>query len=252
MDLSSRIDWQFFTVDIELSGSIVADAEPDPGILMCSGSAWYHVSAEDYDEEDYPEPEQAPQWDAAVAKGYAFSLRNQDDDFAQWQVLTMCGVIVDPYLASGSIPDELDGMSADYGSLARLFSGNELHPDLLDMIEGAGTRAILIDRANLAVAWRGFGGVGRLLISRILRMVSTFDTAVVATIPFPIDLYKECESPGDIDQHPHFDEELRRVRRTWESIGFRQYKGEIWVMDPAKVHHDDAVRQIEARLPGRL
>lgn len=95
MDLSSNIDWQLFTVDSDLSGSIVVGAEPDPGVLMWSGSAWYHVSAEDYDEEDYPEPDRAPWWDAAVEKGYAFSLRNQDEDFAQWQVLTMDGVIVD-------------------------------------------------------------------------------------------------------------------------------------------------------------
>lgn len=252
MDLSSDMDWQLFTVDSHLSGSIVADAEPDPGVLMWSGSAWYHVSAEDYDEEDYPEPDRAPRWDAAVEKGYALSLRNQDEDFAQWQVLTMEGVIIDLYTASTSIPDELDGMSADFGSLARIFIDNEFHPDLLETIEGFGSRAILIDRVHLAAAWRGLGGVGRLLISRILRMVNTLDAAVVATIPFPIDLYTECEDPGAIRRHPRFDEELRRVQRTWESLGFRQYNDEIWVMDPAKSHHNNAVRAIEARLPGHL
>lgn len=252
MDLSTTVDWKLFTVDITLSGSIAAGAEPDPGILSWSGSAWHHMSAEDYDDEDYPEPGRPPRWEAAITKGYALSLRHLDDDFAQWEVLTMHGVLTDPFLASGSIPSELDALSADYDSLARIFSGNDLHPDLLEMIEGAGSRAILIDRVRLAPAWRGLGGVGRLLISRILRMVTTVDTAVVATIPFPIDLYEECDDPGDIDNHPRFDDELRRIQSTWESLGFFQYKDEIWVMDPAMVHHDKAVRQIEARLPGKL
>ncbi|WP_406276967.1 hypothetical protein OH799_07160 [Nocardia sp. NBC_00881] len=202
MDLSTTIEWQFFTVDIHLSGSIVADAEPDPGILSWSGSAWYHVSAEDYDDEDYPELDQPPRWEAAVTKGYALSLRDQDEDFAHWKVLAMHGVVVDPYLASSSIPRELDGISADYGSLARILSGNELHPDLLDMIEGAGSRAILIDRVGMAPAWRRLGGVGRLLISRILRMFTTVDTAVVATIPFTIDLYENANVPATLTNIP--------------------------------------------------
>jgi hypothetical protein len=54
------------------------------------------------------------------------------------------------------------------------------------------------------------------LISRILRLFTTSDTAVVATIPFPIDLYDECDNP---DEHPRFEEESRRVRNIWESLG---------------------------------
>jgi hypothetical protein len=246
----STIDWQSFTVEVELSGSIVAGAEPDPGVLGWSGSAQYLVGAEDYDEPDYPQPGSAPVWGAAITKGRALSLRHQDEDCAYWTVLQMSGVVVDPYLAASSITDELDGMSADYGALSAIFSGNELHPDLLEMVEGIGTRAVLIDRVNIAPAWRGLGGVGRVLISRILRLFTTTDTAVVATIPFPIDLFQECASPDEVNKHPRFDEEKARVRRIWESLGFNQYKGEIWVMDPAMVHHDNAIGEIEARLPG--
>ncbi|MEV5837646.1 hypothetical protein [Nocardia sp. NPDC052112] len=56
MELSTGIDWQNFTVDITMNGTIVANAEPDPGVLSWSGSAWYHVSSEDYAAEDYPDP----------------------------------------------------------------------------------------------------------------------------------------------------------------------------------------------------
>ncbi|WP_457844692.1 hypothetical protein [Nocardia gipuzkoensis] len=246
MDMN-QIDWQLFTVDVDLSvGSIVAGADPDPGIISWSGSAEYLVGAEEYDEKDYPEPGSAPRWEAAVADGRALSLRQQDDDFARWTVLQMSGVMVDLFMTTSSIPNELDGMSADHGALAAIFDGNELHPDLLQMVEGIGSRAILIDRARVAPAWRGHGGVGRLLISRILRLI-TADASVVATIPFPIDLFQEGPYP---DQHPRFDSERRRVRKIWESLGFHQYKGEIWVMDPAMATHDHAVRDIEARLPG--
>ncbi|WP_063002618.1 N-acetyltransferase [Nocardia mikamii] len=247
MDLNT-IDWSMFTVDVDLSASIVGNADTDPGIHTWWGSARYLVGAEAYDDEDRSDTDSSPRWNAAIDKGFALSIDgDHDEDYAQWTVLSMNGVIVDKYLMTHSIPNELDGMSADYGSMATIFRGNDFHPDLLEMIEGFGGRTILIDRAAIAPAWRGQGGIGRLLISRILRLI-TADVAVVATIPFPINLYRECPEPT---RHPRFDEERRRVRRTWESLGFSQYQdGEVWVMDAVTLDHDEAVREIEANLPG--
>jgi hypothetical protein len=148
----STINWELFTVGIELSGSVVAGAEPDPGILQWSGSAQYAVSAEDYDEQDRRQADGTVQWDTAIAAGRALSLRDQDEDFAHWTVLLMNGVVVDQYMATCSIPDALDTMTADYGALAAVFQGNDLHPDLLEMVEGIGGRVVLIDRVRLAPA----------------------------------------------------------------------------------------------------
>ncbi|MFF0546712.1 MULTISPECIES: hypothetical protein [Nocardia] len=243
-----QVSWALFSVDVELNGSIVR-ADSDPGVIQWSGSARYTVGAEDYDEQDFPEGEDAPRWDTAIAKGRALSLHEQQQDYACWSVLQMSGVLVDLGTLVGDVVEQLDSISADYEAFSPVFAGNELHPDLLEMVEGFGNRVVLIDRVNLAPAWRGAGGVGRVLISRILGLFTSTDTGVVATIPYPIVLFDES-ARLDLEQHPRFGEELERVRRVWASIGFRPYRNDIWVMDPAKVHHDNGVRAIEARLPG--
>ncbi|WP_410874725.1 hypothetical protein [Nocardia sp. A7] len=243
-----RVHWESFSVDVELKGSIVR-ADSDPGVIVWSGSAHYMAGVEDYDEQDFSDGNDVPRWDAAIEKGRALFLREEDEDLARWSVLQMSGVLVDLVTTIGSVVDQLDSMSADYEAFSPVFADNELHPDLLEVVEGVGNRAVLIDRVNLAPAWRGAGGVGRVLISRILGLFTSTDAGVVATIPYPIDLFDECDRRRDVEQHPRFGEELERVRRVWDSIGFMPYRDGIWVMDPAKVHHDNGVRVIESRLP---
>lgn len=72
----------------------------------------------------------------------------------------------------------------DYEHFVPLFdkSGDlGLHGDLEDYLVN-GTHVAIIDRAGIASAWRGLGGVGRLLIGRMLRWV-TSQASLVATHP---------------------------------------------------------------------
>jgi hypothetical protein len=41
-----------------------------------------------------------------------------------------------------------------------------------------------------------------------------------------------------------FSQEMAKVRRTWKSVGFRPFGKDIMVMDPAMVHHGEAVDKL--------
>ncbi|WP_410583766.1 hypothetical protein [Amycolatopsis sp. lyj-108] len=45
-----------------------------------------------------------------------------------------------------------------------------LQNGLEDQIQSLGSHVVIIDRVRLAPAWRGLGGVGRLLTARLLRI----------------------------------------------------------------------------------
>ncbi len=236
MTPSGPIDWTCFAVHFEISGPVICDHR-DPGILHWSGNANYTMAIDG-----------GADW--RPDEGTALSVARIDDGpdpSAEWTVLRMHGLMVDPLLVEGSIRRLLDEISEDYDHFSVLFGHNDFHPDLMETIEGVlGSRAVLIDRVHMAPAWRGRGGVGRLLISRILRLFAD-DAKVVATNPFPIDLFDKCE-PGGVTKHPQFDDELAKVQRTWGSLGFQLYKDPIWVMDPAQSLHTHAVAELERQL----
>ena len=90
-----------------------------------------------------------------------------------------------------------------------------------------------------APAWRGLGGVGRLLIGRMLRWVAG-RAALVATHPYPIDI------PVDKwDDRTRETREKTVVQRTWQSLGFVSFREDLWVMRPHLSAHDDAVERLE-------
>ncbi|WP_062993794.1 hypothetical protein [Nocardia anaemiae] len=232
------VDWTCFSIHTEISGPVVGDYR-DPGMLPWSGHAIYTVTGG-----SGTDPQHSDQ-------ALGLSVSRTDDEGeprSEWTVLTMHGLIVDPFIVEDSILRLLDELSADYDHFRVLFDGNDFHPELMDMIDGGlGSRAVLIDRARVAPAWRGMGGVGRLLISRILRLFA--DTAgVVATNPFPIDLFAEWDTRTGLVKHPRFGDELAKVQRTWGSLGFQPYKDPIWVMDPAMSTHSRAVAELEKQL----
>jgi len=146
------------------------------------------------------------------------------------------------------IHDALDARSEDYAKFIPLFGSRDqfgfvrLRDDLDDQSESIGTHVVIIDRAQLAPAWRGLGGVGRLLTARLLRWVCT-DPRLVTVLPFPIDLDRALLKDNSI-----FEPALERVRRTWAALGFRPTIGQLWIMDPADGTHHNAITQIEKTL----
>lgn len=107
----------------------------------------------------------------------------------------------------------------------------------------AGSLAI-IKRARVAPAWRGLGGVGRYLTARLIPWMFP-DAAVVALKPFPLDVPRDEHGTADAAV---LGPVLRKIERTWHSIGFEPHKNDIWIMDPNSSKHEDAVSKLERNL----
>jgi hypothetical protein len=58
-------------------------------------------------------------------------------------------------------------------------------------------------------------------------------------MPSPIALDEKQQ-----EDEAAFNQEMAKVRRTWKSVGFRPFGKDIMVMDPAIVHHDEAVDKL--------
>lgn len=233
------IDWTSFAVEVDISGPVVGEYS-DPGMLHWSGRATYTTAVED-----------GADWrpDADMALSVA-RIDDGEDLYSEWTVLTMHGLTVVPSIVEGSIPRLLDELSEDYAHFGVLFAGKDFAPELTAVLEGVVSRSVLIDRVRMAPGWRGRKGVGRLLISRILRLFAD-SAAVIATNPFPIDLFDESDNLLHVTKHPRFGEELVKVQRTWESLGFQLYKDPIWILDPAMSTHSHAVTALERHLTAR-
>ncbi|WP_413102419.1 hypothetical protein [Streptomyces sp. Inha503] len=178
--------------------------------------------------------------------------RTAHDDSTELTIFSMSGLTLE-LSRIGRIYDSLDSRDSDYEHFARLFDSSGdlgLHPDLDDCLV-TGTHVVIIDRARIdrariASAWRGLGGVGRLLIARMLRWTSV-DAAIVATHPFPIDIPVD-----ERDDEARVLREKAAVQRTWESLGFEPFREDLWVMKPRLRGHEDAVRRLEATLAPHL
>lgn len=148
------------------------------------------------------------------------------------------GLLVDLQNA-GDVVGELRSHTG-FAAFGALFAGPDgsgcgrLAERLDGSVTAAGSQVVLIGHVVLAPAWRGRGGIGRLLVSRMLQWLCA-EPGLIAVAPF-------VASP---DPAPHHS------RRTWASLGFRPYDNHVWILDPATSDHDDAVIDIEARLSAR-
>ncbi|GAA2320988.1 hypothetical protein Scani_01810 [Streptomyces caniferus] len=162
-------------------------------------------------------------------------------------ILTMSGLTLDLWRI-GSIYASLDSRDADYEHFAPLFDKPGhlgLHSDLEECLV-SGDQVVIINRVRIAPAWRGLGGVGRLLIGRLLRWV-VGQAAIVATHPYPIDI-----PVGERDDTAREAQEKAAVQRTWQSLGFAPFREDLWVMQPYRHDHDDAVERLEAAFAQHL
>ena len=148
--------------------------------------------------------------------------------------------VQNPYESLDADSQELEA----YGCLFDLGHGG-LHPDLENMLQiPLGEHVVIAERVRVAPAWRGLGGVGRYLASRLFRQMCC-DPVLVATQPFPLDITRDDQ--GDTDETA-LKPALRQIQRTWKSIGFRPYKGDIWILDPSDSKHERAITRLEQRL----
>ncbi|MFF6790790.1 hypothetical protein ACFY9C_17135 [Streptomyces filamentosus] len=241
---SSRADLLTYLNRLELrfdsSASLVAsDAHDDPATLEWSCRAVLPVWE--------PDDEEAEADNARLlAPGVSLAQSSRGED-QELTILTMSGLTVDLGRV-GSIYVSLDARDADYEHFTPLFdkSGDlGLHPDLEEGLV-SGEQVVIIDRVRIAPAWRGLGGVGRLLIGRLLRWVAG-QAALVATHPYPIDI-----PVGEREDTAREAREQAVVQRTWRSLGFEPFREDVWVMQPHLSAHGDAVELLETAFAQHL
>jgi hypothetical protein len=210
----------------------------DPGILRTEATVTIH----DLPEEDSDLGEEA----AAEIEGISLDPIRQASEGPEMTIfrataLTMdFGRVQDPH-------DSLDADSQELESYACLFDlpGSELHPDLLVKLEfPASQHIVIMERARLAPAWRGCGGIGRYLTGRVLPWICP-SPAVVVGQPFPIDVPRHKDGTPDNEA---FGPAMKQIERVWKSIGFEPYKNGIWIMDPSLNTHQRAIARLERKL----
>ncbi|NEA77144.1 hypothetical protein [Streptomyces sp. SID13588] len=218
---------------------VATGAQDDPATLEWSCSAVLRL----WEPED---AEMAAENAALLTPGVSLSQMERSE-CTELTIFTMSGLTLDLWRI-GHIYDSLDSRSADYEHFARLFdeSGDlGLHPDFEECLI-SGTHVTIIDRARIAPAWRRQGGVGRLLIAHLLRLVAG-RTAVVATHPYPIDIPEE-----ERDDEARKVREMAAVQRTWRSLGFEPFREDLYVMQPHLRAHEDATKRLEQALASYL
>jgi hypothetical protein len=235
--LLTQLEW----VELHLNSqaNLVGSDESDPGAMEWWAGATVRVLPAE-DEADGIEP-----W--YKAEGATFSAKRLDEESTDVTIFEASGLTIDLQHVD-DVHDALDARSEDYAQFIPLFGGRDqfgfvtLRDDLEDQIESVGAHVVIIDRVRLAPAWRGLGGVGRLLTARLLRWVCT-DPRLVAVLPFPIDLDRTLLKDKSV-----FEPALEKIRRTWATLGFRPATGQLWIMDPAKGSHERAVAHLEKSL----
>lgn len=193
----------------------------DPGTMDWWGSASISDWPIDDDDREAVDPEESKQ------SGVALSTEDIGDGGLRMTILQAHGLVIDLWRIQ-SIYDALDARSQDYAGFIPMFGGRGRYGqlDLVDELEESlnpgGSQVVILDRVQLAPAWRGCGGVGRLLTIRLLHWLCD-DPRAVALKPFPIDLDEDQKQDKAV-----FQEAMTTVRRTWKSIGFEPFSDDIW------------------------
>lgn len=160
-------------------------------------------------------------------------------------IFSMRGYTVDLYRGR-SLFDALDSYSQDSAHFLSIVDDQE-HNHLVaafdDQIQSAGSGLVILDRALLAPAWRGLGGVGRLLTGRALRWL-TADAKCVVAQPYPYELAERDDEPDPAV----LSAGLASVRHVWSSLGFTPYTDDLYVLDPALASMENAVKLLERKL----
>ncbi|WP_152546698.1 hypothetical protein [Amycolatopsis orientalis] len=111
--------------------------------------------------------------------------------------------------------------------------------DALDARSEDYAKVVIIDRVQLAPAWRGLGGVGRLLTARLLRWVCN-DPRLVAVLPFPIDLDRALRKDNSA-----FEPALSKYAAPGQRARIPPHHQPTVDHGPADGTHENAVIQLE-------
>ena len=187
------------------------------------------------------------EWTTSEGVSLAPVVQDANDEVAI-RLFSTNGFTVDLYRLGSGLAASLDERSVEAEHFLPLTDPRTgtLVDEIDEEFYPLGNTLLVIERANLAPAWRGLGGLGRMLIAHALRWEAR-EAKVIAVHPHPIDLPEGLERDG-----PRFLEGLATVRRTWASLGFDPMDGheDIWLFDPAMNGMDLAEAKLRSHLLG--
>lgn len=152
------------------------------------------------------------------------------------------GIKLDLYGAE--LVDVLDADSAEAAEFLELFDigRGQLRHDVEEKLAEPPSELLIIKEARVAPAWRGLGGVGRLLAGRFVQIIAP--GALVALKPFPVDVRRDSEGKAD---PADFDRLLPGVRRAWAGLGFEPCGDELMILDLGLVHFSNALTALTSK-----
>jgi hypothetical protein len=171
----------------------------------------------------------------------ALTRRGDDGGVSELVVATCTGLSID--LGHAGEAAAVLGSFVDYGHFQPLLDPDRTSGLAVEVEERWSRRhhgLVLLDRVELAPAWRGMGGVGRLVVARLLGWLAA-DARLAALQPFPT----QFSGAGDV---PGFAEAHAKVQQVWGSIGFTPWRDDIWCLDPASADLRRALTRLEDRL----
>ena len=121
------------------------------------------------------------------------------------------------YLSAAEVLDEI---SSDLATFLPLLTEDGFAQELDEVIEMPSGDLLIMDRVEVAPAWRG-RGLGAFLAATAINKLSR-GCAMVATYP---SAYEHLGSD-------RYNAETERLQRLWSSIGFFPYEGGIYLLDP--------------------
>lgn len=143
----------------------------------------------------------------------------------------------------GDLAAELDAVDADTEVFTPLVRGNELADDL--DLYATGSQLILINRVTLASEWRHLGGVGRYLTGCAIRLLRP-GAECIALHTAPFELRAQFE-PADVPD-AEWQAGEAALGTLWTTLGFTQFNGNLYVLDPGSVALDEALGHLQSRL----
>jgi hypothetical protein len=139
-------------------------------------------------------------------------------------------------LTHASLWDQLDSLEGDLSTVGAAvldLKEGDLRDDLLDQLEGMGSKLLILNSVKLTDRWRGYG-VGALLAGEAI-LALYGDAQCVATYPAPLDGSTGADRARAV----------KKLERVWAQLGFEAYRDGVWVIDPGLVTLRDSVERMK-------
>lgn len=100
-----------------------------------------------------------------------------------------------------------------------------------------GSRVLVLDRVELAPAWRGHN-IAALLVAETLDRLRA-DVRVALCLPGPLQQQSSAQEEDETS--------LRRMQRVWSQVGFSEFRDGVWLLEPNQGQLDEHLSALRER-----